>query len=217
LLSAEQQTRILALATDFPKLWGNPNTPDRERKRMVRLLLEDVTLIKRQEITAHVRFKGGVVKTITLPLPLNGWQKFRTNSEVLREIDRLLDGHTGQEIADILNHRGFRPGKTDRFNCGIINRIQKANGLQSRYDRLRALGMLTRQEIARLLGITEGTVHKWWKHGLLLRHDYSDRGDCLYEHPGPHAPVKRPGLKLAERRRLLGLDAQAAKGVQCEA
>jgi len=58
LLSEEQQTRILALATDFPKLWGNPNTPDRERKRMVRLLLEDVTLIKRQEITAHVRFKG---------------------------------------------------------------------------------------------------------------------------------------------------------------
>lgn len=217
LLSQEQQTRILALATDFPKLWGNPNTPDRERKRMVRLLLEDVTLLKRQEITAHVRFKGGVVKTITLPLPLNGWQKFRTNPELLQEVDRLLDGHTGQEIADILNHRGLRPGKTDRFNRDIINRIQKDYGLKSRYDRLRARGMLTRNEIAQLLAITEQTVHKWWKHGLLLRHDYTDKGDCLYEHPGLHAPVKRPGLKLAARRRALGLDANPAKEVQCEA
>ena len=217
LLSEEQQTRILALATDFPKLWGNPSTPHRERKRMVRLLLEDVTLIKRQEITAHVRFKGGVVKTITLPLPPNGWQKFRTNPEVLQEIDRLLDSYTGEEIADILNRRGLRPGKTDRFNRGIINRIQKDYGLKNRYDRLRAVGMLTRQEIAQLLGITEQTVHRWWKHGLLLRHDYSDKGDCLYEHPGSHAPVKRPGLKLAERRRALDLDANPVEEVQCEA
>jgi hypothetical protein len=39
----EQRRRILALATDFPRLWQASGTPDRERKRMVRLLLEDVT------------------------------------------------------------------------------------------------------------------------------------------------------------------------------
>jgi hypothetical protein len=45
-LSDEQRAAILALAADFPRLWRDPNTPDRERKRMTRLLLEDVTLLR---------------------------------------------------------------------------------------------------------------------------------------------------------------------------
>jgi hypothetical protein len=44
-LSDEHRARISALATDFPRLWQDPNTPDRERKRMVRLLIEDVTQV----------------------------------------------------------------------------------------------------------------------------------------------------------------------------
>src|SRR6267143_596501 len=54
------------LADDLPRLWQHPQTPDRERKRMIRLLLEDVTLIKRDQISVHVRFKGGVVKTLSI-------------------------------------------------------------------------------------------------------------------------------------------------------
>jgi hypothetical protein len=74
----EERTKILALATDFPRLWQNPKTPERERKRMVRLLLEDVTLLRDQEITMHVRFKGGVAQTLNLPLAPNAWQKRMT-------------------------------------------------------------------------------------------------------------------------------------------
>ena len=93
-ISEQQQARIAALAHDFPQLWQNPKTPGRERKRLVRLLLEDVTLIKNGAITAHVRFKGGITRTLTVPLPLNAWQQRITSSEVVREIDRLLDHHT---------------------------------------------------------------------------------------------------------------------------
>jgi nicotinic acid mononucleotide adenylyltransferase len=63
---AERQ-RILALATDFPAIWNDPNTPQRERKRMLGLLIEDVTLIKQREIAAAVRFRGGATTTLTLP------------------------------------------------------------------------------------------------------------------------------------------------------
>jgi hypothetical protein len=61
----QQRQQILALAQDFPRLWKDPQTPQRERKRMVRLLLEDVTLLKGQELTLHVRFKGGATRTLT--------------------------------------------------------------------------------------------------------------------------------------------------------
>jgi hypothetical protein len=52
LLSGE---RILGLVTDFPAIWRDPNTPQRERKRMLGLLIEDVTLVKQREISAAVR------------------------------------------------------------------------------------------------------------------------------------------------------------------
>src|SRR5258706_3099145 len=89
-ISEQQRASIIALAHNFPQLWRNPKTPDRERKRLVRLLLEDVTLIRSGEITAHVRFKGGTTQTLTVPLPLNAWQLRITSPEVVTEIDRLL-------------------------------------------------------------------------------------------------------------------------------
>jgi hypothetical protein len=59
-LDATQRARILGLATDFPRLWAHPDTPDRERKRMIRLLIDDVTLLRTSDgLTAHVRFRGG--------------------------------------------------------------------------------------------------------------------------------------------------------------
>ena len=68
-LTAEQRARVLALATDFPRLWRDPKTPPRERKRMIRLLIEDVTVNRGDVITAHVRFRGGSTRTLTLPIP----------------------------------------------------------------------------------------------------------------------------------------------------
>ena len=68
-LNAEQREQVMALVADFPRLWRDPATPHRERKRMVRLLLEDVTLIKADEVIAQIRFRGGATHTLRLPLP----------------------------------------------------------------------------------------------------------------------------------------------------
>jgi len=209
-----QRAKILALATDFPQLWQDPNTPDRERKRMVRLLLEDVTLIRNEDITLHVRFKGGATRTLKRPLPLTAWQKRRTSSVVVAEIDRLLNEYTESQIADLLNKRGFRSGADRDFNFIIVGQIRRKRGLKSRYDRLRERGMLTQEEMASLLGIHPGTVKQWRKRGLLRGHAYNDKNECLYEHPGENPPLKHHGLKLSDKRRFASNPTQE---VQCEA
>lgn len=78
-LGEEERQEILALARDFPRLWRAPQTPQRERKRMARLLIEDVTLIREKQITAHVRFKGGKTQTLCLPLPQPLWKTWETS------------------------------------------------------------------------------------------------------------------------------------------
>ena len=55
-LDERQRQRIQALADDFPALWADPSTAPRERKRLVALLVEDVTLLKAdKKLTARVR------------------------------------------------------------------------------------------------------------------------------------------------------------------
>ena len=59
-LTDAQKTRIRQLVTDLPGIWNDPATPARERKRITRLLLTDVTVTRtRATITAHVRFPAG--------------------------------------------------------------------------------------------------------------------------------------------------------------
>ena len=67
-LDEGQRQRILALATDFPCLWNDPATPDRERKRMARLLIEDVTMTKGEDIALGVRLRGGATEPLALLL-----------------------------------------------------------------------------------------------------------------------------------------------------
>jgi len=216
-ISDEQRASITALAHDFPRLWQNPSTPDRERKRLVRLLLQDVTLIRNDQITVHVRFKGGISKTLTVPVPLNAWQQRATSPEIVKEIDRLLDHNTYPQIASLLNDRGLRSGEGKVFTARIIAGIGKRNGLTSRYDRLRKAGMLTVDEMAALLGIHPQRVGVWKRQGLLCGHVYNDKNDCLFEHPGNHPPPKAQGVKLTKRRRVNDVVAQGTQEVQYEA
>ncbi len=202
MLTDQQRAQILALATDFPRLWRDPKTPDRERKRMIRLLVEDVTVLKDKQITAHVRFKGGASKTLTLPLPVNEFEQHRASPEVVAEIDRLLDHHGYREIASILNERGLRTGMGMPFNVLSIGRICRTRRLKSRYNRLRERGLLTLDEISKKLGVYEATVRIWQQHGIIRAYPVTDRNQCLYEDPGPNPPKKNRGIKLAARQKV---------------
>ena len=213
-LDEEQRRRILALATDFPRLWQDPTVPHRERKRMVRLLVEDVTIYNGNVLTLQVRFRGGATKTLTLPRPVHAGLLRQTPKAVVEEIDRLLDHHTDGEIAEFLNKQALRSGEDKSFHRLMVQRIRRTYGLKKRYDRLRDAGMLTLEEVAAKLGVSTPTVKTWRRAGLLRAQRYNDKNECLYESPEDDAPVKhrRKGIYTANGRLL----SHRAKEVQCE-
>jgi hypothetical protein len=157
-IDTEHRERILSLATDLPKLWASPNATARDRTRIIRLILEDVALVKGQEITAHVCFKGGATQTISIPRPLTAWETWKTSREIVAEIDRLLDQHTAREIASILNERGLVSGTNRAFTGDMVSGIQQQYGLKTRYKRLREAGLWTKHDLADMLGVAQGTV-----------------------------------------------------------
>jgi DNA invertase Pin-like site-specific DNA recombinase len=218
-LDEAQRARILALATDLPRLWREPATPDRERKRMVRLLIEDVTLTKGPEVIAAVRFKGGATTTLKVRPALSAWQMRQTRPEVVAAIDELLAQHADTEIAQRLNERGFQTGSGKAFSPWTVYRLRTDHNLRTLYSRLRAAGMLDQSEIAARLGVSPATIKNWRHAGLLKARAYNDKQQCLYEPPGADAPIryKHKGISEQERRRRREVASQPTKEVQCEA
>lgn len=191
--------RLTAMTTDFKALWHDPSLPNRERKRLLAYVIDDVTLMKlpaEGTTTIHVRFKGGKTETLTTQNPKSSAQQVKTQRTVLELVDRLLDDHIYAEIADILNEKGIRPGGSARrgqanvpFTDLRVAYLVLRYGLRSRYDRLRDRGMLTKAETASRLGIHETTLSRWVAHGLVARHAYNAHA-YLYEAPGANPPVK---------------------------
>jgi hypothetical protein len=139
----------LVLATDFPRLWNDRGTANRERKRMVRLPIEDITIRKGEQIQLDIRFRGGAVKTLMLPKPLSFCESHRQNPAMVAEMDRLLGDYNYAETARILNEKGFKTGDGLPLTPIAVGYVRKAYGLKSRFDRLRERGLLTMSEMAK--------------------------------------------------------------------
>jgi DNA invertase Pin-like site-specific DNA recombinase/DNA-binding transcriptional regulator YiaG len=199
-LTGESKARIRALASDFPRLWSDPATPARERKRVARLLIEDVTIVKTDKIHLHIRFRGGQTTSLVVPVPLASYQARQTKAETLAALDRLLDTHTDAQAAEALNRDNHRSGTGQAFTPSIVLHLRRCNGLPSHLDRLRARGLLTIPELAERLGVHVSTIKAWHRAGLLASHQANEK-IWLFEPPAPGDArlVKRMGSRIDKR------------------
>jgi DNA invertase Pin-like site-specific DNA recombinase len=181
LIDSQIRDQLLSLAADFPKIWKDPSVEPRERKRILRLLIEDVTLINGEKIQIHVRLRGGATRSLSVAKPLPIAQIRKTKPEAVAEIDKLLDQHCDREVAEILNQQGRRTWQDAPFNLKKIAHIRQAFNLQCRFNRLRAKGLLTAKEMSVQHGVTTTTINLWAREGRLRKHRYDNARRCLYE------------------------------------
>jgi len=195
-LTQPQKDRIAQLVTDLPGIWNDPATPMRERKRITRLLLTDVTVTRTSDtITAHARLAGGQHRTITLPVPEPAWKIRQTKATTIAEIDKLLDHHTCTEIAAILRARGLANGEGRQFNPAMVQRVIRTYQLRSRRQRLLDAGLIPLSQMAQLLGVSAGTVKIWYHAGIVSGQRYNDKDQVLYNPPGPNPPARHQGRR----------------------
>jgi DNA invertase Pin-like site-specific DNA recombinase len=199
LVDSQTREQLLSLATDFPRIWNNPSVEPRERKRILRLLVEDVTLIKGQTIQAHVRLRGGATRSLTLDKPLPIAQIRKTRPEVVAEINMLLDRYCDREVAEVLNRQGRRTWQDEPFNLKKIAHIRQAFNLKCRYSRLRAKGLLTAKEMAVRHGVTTTTINLWVREGRLQKQRYDNARRCLYEPLDTTVILKGHGGRRAQQ------------------
>ncbi|HEX5208735.1 MAG TPA: recombinase family protein [Steroidobacteraceae bacterium] len=180
LLNDEARERIRALSADFPRVWNDPRTAPLERKRMVALLIEDVTLVRGERIAMHVRFRGGQTTSLAVERPKPMALVRKTRPEVIERLDQLLETCSDREATAQLNALGYRNWKGESFTTKRTRYVRLMYGLKSRYDRLRARGFLTGAEMARELGVCVSQVNVLGRAGVLPRQYYGNEHRCLY-------------------------------------
>ena len=128
-LSPEQREQVLALSKDLPRLFRASTTKVSQKKDIVRLLIEDVTLANRDdpwEIEVSIRWKTGVVSRHAAVRPKLHPQT--TSEDVVRRVEALYREKTDAEIAAILNAEGHTSGTGRLFTVGSVAHLRRSRG-----------------------------------------------------------------------------------------
>jgi len=181
LLNEEARARILALSRDFPRVWKNLRTASVDRKRMLALLIEDATLVSAERIAIHVRFRGGQAQSLTIDRPKPIATLRKTHPVIMQKLDQLLETCSDREAAAELDAVGYRNWRKEPFTARKVRQLRRNYKLPSRFERLRARGLLSAQEMARKLDLPLHTIYQLARTGVLHREHYGNTDRCLFE------------------------------------
>jgi DNA invertase Pin-like site-specific DNA recombinase len=181
-LNHDGRQRILTLAQDFGAVWRHSNTSDRDRKRMLRLLIEDVTLTRQTDIRVQVRWRGGATSELHVPIPLNFFEARRTPADLAAYVAGLVESHDDTQTAEILNREHRTTGAGQAFTSQAVRRVRCLKGIPSYQQHLRRNGWLTVAELRQRWGLVPQTVTRMRRRGM-LQGIQGDRRQWLYQPP----------------------------------
>jgi len=216
-VSDEDRDRIQGLASDLPRVWNDPRTSSRERKRMLRLLIEDVTLRRDEVIRIDIRWKGGSTTHLEQPVPLSAPDLRRTPAGIVEMVRAMAIDHTDKQIAQALRARSLRTGTGSPFKRLLVRNIRTKHGIESLAQRLRREGWLTVPEMAAVLNVHPSTAKCFAKEGVLRARHADDRGLFLFEPISGPLPKPHHGQRFRDRRVYPQLAPHVRNEVQYEA
>jgi DNA invertase Pin-like site-specific DNA recombinase len=164
----EQKAKVLALATDLPRLWHAPTTQAKDRKRMLRLLIKDITVEKLphpKQLLAHIRWQGGACTDISVQLPPNIADRVRYPAAVVDRVRHLAQNLPDGEIADRLNQEGCVSALGKLFTGSIVKWIRYS--YQVPRARLVRPEELTVQQVAERFRVSPNVVYYWIDRGVI--------------------------------------------------
>jgi hypothetical protein len=198
-LTDQDRARILALARDLPTVWSATTTTHADRKNLLRMLVEKVTLqpvdVPAPMTRVQVLWQTGAVSEWTVAAAT---QYGRTPDAILNLI-RELAAELGDDraIAAELNERGMATGRARRWTARMVqnHRYKHDIPLRDQRDR-RADGLYSTHGIAARFEVSSGIVRYWVQKGLLTPAERGLRGRFLFKLDG--ATVSR--LNAAKAR-----------------
>lgn len=166
-VTAGQREQILALARDLPRLWHSPSTQAKDRKRMLRLLIKDITveISQPRQLVAHVRWQGGACTDVCVQLPPNRPDAIRYPAAVVDRVRRLAQNLLDFQIVDQLNQEGLVSALGKPFTVHMVRWIRHHHEIPA--AQMKQPEELTVTQVAARLGVNINVVYDWIEQGLI--------------------------------------------------
>jgi excisionase family DNA binding protein len=162
--------RLLAIAADLPALWRAPGTSPRDRKRLARTLIADVTVMPGPDddhAVIGIRWHTGATSQVTVTRYGPG----RTCPEALAFIRARAATTTDAGLAAGLNAAGYTTGRGRPFDATAVHRARNAGGIRApRSTGTCNDGELTVKQVAARFDISISAVYEWIYTGKLPAH-----------------------------------------------
>jgi DNA invertase Pin-like site-specific DNA recombinase len=171
-LDQAERERLVALGTDLAAVWNAPTTTPRDQKELLRTLIEEVILsVDRNEPAAHltVRWKGGVLTDIDVPLPRSRPATIKTDEDTVDLVRRLATLYPDAVIAGILNRQGRTTARGHRFEANRVATLRTHWRIPC-FQRKPAItdgDVITVAKAAVVLNVAPSTLHRWLNDGLI--------------------------------------------------
>jgi DNA invertase Pin-like site-specific DNA recombinase len=176
-VTPEQKTKILALARDLPRVWRAATTQAKDRKRMLRLLIRDITVEKFadvRQVVLHVRWQGGACSDTTVALPRRIADRLRYPTQIVDRVRELSRQLSDPQIAEAMNQQGLHSSRGLPFTLAMIKWIRYRYAIPSVC--LKRPEELTVRQLADRLAVSIHFVHYWIEHGVIEARQLDGRG-----------------------------------------
>jgi hypothetical protein len=170
-LGPEEKAAISRLSLDVGRVWAAPSTTDKDRKELLRTLVEEVVVdVEREEHRAALvlRWRGGATTELVVELPRAYSPPIRTDEDTVELMRRLAVHYDDAMITGILNRQGRRTATGERFTRGRVSSLRTSWKIPRRVARPDEEGeLVTIAEAAKILGVVPSTVHRWLGDGFI--------------------------------------------------
>jgi hypothetical protein len=173
-LSQQERSRIAALSSDLPALWHDPGTTHRDRKEIIRHLVEKVVVHGKSDseyVDVTIHWQGGFLSQHEVLRPVRSYEQLRDFDQLMDRITTLRrDGKTTVQIADALNREGFStPRRRGAFTAEIVNALLQRRGLANEKTHTNQLGPHEwwLPKLADAIPVSAGKLGDWARQGWI--------------------------------------------------
>jgi DNA invertase Pin-like site-specific DNA recombinase len=173
-LTDHQRAQVLALGDDLEQVWDAPTTTDKDRKQLLRTLLEEVNITVCRDHTGGqadlvLRWKGGAISDLTVPLKRTPPNRLRTDEDTVDLVRRLAVHYPDAQIAHILNRQGRRTARGLSFTASRVQSLRHHWHIPCHQptDDPKEGELLTVAAAADQLGLAPSTLHRWLGDGFI--------------------------------------------------
>ena len=180
-LTPRQKQEALALAQDLPRLWYAPSTQAKDRKRILRLLIKDITMEKAapKKLILHLRWQGGLCEELVVELPPSIAERLRYPSRIVDQIRELAKSLPDQGVAERLNQEGILSATGKRFTVSMIKWLRYKHTIPA--AELKRENELSVTEVAQIFGVNPSVVYYWIQRDVIRARRINHGSPCWIE------------------------------------